>query len=324
MKKTEEKERQRKRLEDLRFRQHKRAITKRPQQQPTIKTAFKTSEGKTRKKFDFSHMKAAKYADIRKYIAVPGTKEANMTADELRNELNSEASALAKPQVRSSTLLANMSLVKKFDSLMEELGEENIPTPHRALMFMGWLKRQKYSISYISKGLTCLKYHPKLQEEYHDIATHPDVRNALANLRKNVLHTEDNRIPLTKEAVLHFEKIMDKDFSANAALTMKMGIWLGVTCMLRLGELVHCRRTQDDGDVHTIPFEQVDFDSWLLSPTVLSHSLGTTVLLVAQRQLLVLVARRQLFVLIAQRQLFVLVARRQLFVLVARRQLFFR
>ena len=153
-----------------------------------------------------------------------------------------------------------MSLVKKFNSLMEVLSEENIPNPHHALMFLGWLKRKNYSVSYISKGLTCLKYHPKLQEEYNDITTHPDVRNALANLRKNTLQTEDSRVPLMQTAIEQFEKIVDNDFTENMALMVKVAVWLGWTCMLRLGELVCCPRAYDKGATHTINFDQLNFD----------------------------------------------------------------
>ena len=114
---------------------------------------------------------------------------------------------LTKPMVCKSTLIMNMGLVKKFDSLMDELREDKVPTPHHALMSMGWSKRKKCSVSYISKGLTCLKYHPNLQEEYNYIATHPDIRNALANL----LQTEDNRIPLMENAVTHQRATGKKD-----------------------------------------------------------------------------------------------------------------
>ena len=134
-------------------------------------------------------------------------------------------------------------------------------------MFLGYLKQEKYSISYISKGLTCLKYHPNLDVEYLNIAMHPDVRNALANLRKSMLQTEDNRIPLTTKVEEEFEKIMDKDFTPNTALTMKTGIWLGLTCMLRLGELVYCTHTYDVEAVHAIPFDHIEFDETAITLT---------------------------------------------------------
>ena len=227
-----------KEYEQLVFRQRKRMSNKKPKITGSKNIDHLHRHQQPKKKFDFSHMKASKYADIRKFITVPKSKESKLTPEELRKELSSEASKLAKPTVRKSTLAANMTLVRKFDNLMDELGEERKPTPHRALMFLGYLKRQRYSVTYISKGLTCLKYHPNLDDEFQDIATHPDVRNALVNLRKNVLHTEDSRIPLTVKAVEEFESIMDRDFSPNTALTMKMGIWLGLTCMLRL-ELIN-------------------------------------------------------------------------------------
>ena len=206
------------------------ASKKKPKVIGAKKPMYKSPLG-SKKKFNFSHMRASKCADIRKFIAVPNTKAAKMTAEELRKELQSEATELAKPMVCKSMFLTNM-LVKKFNELMEELGEEKVPNPHRALMFLGYLKRQNYSVSYISKGLTCLKYHPNLEAEYNDVVTHPDVRNALANLRKNILQVKDSRIPLTINAVTNFEQIMDKDSSENAKLIMKTGMWLGLTCML--------------------------------------------------------------------------------------------
>ena len=161
---------------------------------------------KPKKKFNFVHMRASKCVDIRHFITLPGTKEAKLPAKELRKNCMQTPLNSLKPMVQQSTIQANLSLVKKFNSLMEELGEENIPNPHHTLMFLGSLKRKNYSVSYISKGLTCLKYHPKLQEEYNDIAMHPDIRNALANLRKNTLQTEDNRVPLMQTAIEQLEK----------------------------------------------------------------------------------------------------------------------
>ena len=266
---SDKKDKQQTLLQQIEFRQHLRATKKKPAILGARKRHFKSLNKKTleqkeeaskRKKFDFAHMRASRCADIRRFITVPGTKESKLTAEELRNELKADASELAKPMVRQSTIQSNMTLVKKFDNLMKELGEENSPTPHRALMFLGWLKRQNYSVSYISKGLTCLKYHPKLQEENGEIATHPDIRNALANLRKNTMQTEDNRVPLTQAAIEQFEKIADNDFSEKAALTVKTGIWLGWTCMLHLGEIVFCPRAYDESATHTINFDQIDFD----------------------------------------------------------------
>ena len=265
------KEKQKTLLQQLQFRQHLQATKKKPAILGAKKRHFKAqseststekcqAKAKAKKKFDFVHMRASKCADIRRFITVPGTKEAKLTAEELCKKLNADASELNKPMVWQSTIQANMSLVKKFDSLMEELGEENIPTLHRALMFLGLLKRKNYSVSYISKGLTCLKYHPKLQEEYNDIATHPNVRNALENLRKSTLQTEDNRVPLTQTAIEQFEQIVDNDFSEKVALMVKVALWLGWTCMLQLGELVFCPRAYDESATHTINFNQLDFD----------------------------------------------------------------
>ena len=62
MEKSEGKETQRHRLEDLHIRQH-------------MKPSYKPSTPVAKKKFDFAHMRVSKYADIRKYIAVPGTKD---------------------------------------------------------------------------------------------------------------------------------------------------------------------------------------------------------------------------------------------------------
>ena len=65
---------------------------------------------------------------------------------------------------------------------MEELGEDDVPNSHIALLFLSHLKRKGYSVSYLSKGMTCLKYHPKLQSEYQDIASSPEICKTLANL----------------------------------------------------------------------------------------------------------------------------------------------
>ena len=138
MKKSKGKEIQRKWLEDLQFRQHMGASKKKPKVIGAKKPMYKSPLG-SKKKFNFSHMRASKCADTRRYIAVPNTKEAKMTAEELRKELLSEATELAKPMVCKSMFLTNI-LVKKFNELIEELREEKVPNPHRALMFLGYLK----------------------------------------------------------------------------------------------------------------------------------------------------------------------------------------
>ena len=212
----------------------------------------------TRKKFDFTHMRASREIELRKYIAIPKSNEAKMSRKELREHLKKGAKELSKPALRKSTVSNNMILVRKFNELMDKLGEERAPTPHRALMFFTHLRNSGYSVSYISKSLTSLKYHPNLEEDYEDIATHPDVRIALANLRRNTLQSEDSRVPLTLQCMQQFEELIDK-FTPKAALTMKTALWLGLTCMLRLGEL--CTTTNGESvDVHTLSFGNMIYD----------------------------------------------------------------
>ena len=211
-----------------------------------------------RKKFDFAHMRASRAVELRKYIAIPKSKEAKMSHKELREHLKKGAQELSKPALRKSTVSNNMILIKKFNELMDKLGEERAPTPHRALMFFTHLRNSGYSVSYISKSLTCLKYHPNLKEDYEDIATHPDVRVALANLRRNTLQSEDSRVPMTLNCMQQFEELIDH-FTPKAALTMKTALWLGITCMLRLGEL--CTTTNvETVDVHTLSFGNMIYD----------------------------------------------------------------
>ena len=174
--------------------------------------------------------------ELRKYIAIPKSKEAEMSHKELCEHLKKGAKELSKQALRKSTVSNNMNLIKKFNELMDKLGKKRAPTPHRALMFFTHLRNSGYSVSYISKSLTCLKNHPNLEEDYEDIATHPDVRVALANLRRNTLQSEDSRVPLTLNCMQQFEELIDQ-FTPKAALTMKTALWLGVTCMLRLGKL---------------------------------------------------------------------------------------
>ena len=219
-----------------------------------------------RKKFDFSHMRAERAVDIRKYIALPKPGQAKLPKDKLKEILCEEAEKLAVRILRKSTEATNRSMIKCFDELMQSLGEDNEPNPHRALLFLSHMKREGYSTRYISKGVTCLRYHPKLTENYCDISRHPDVRNALANLHKTLLQLEDTRIPLTKSMLEEFEKIVDRDFSRKSALTLKTGLWLGFTCMLRVGELVTSTAV-DKEFAHTIPFKLLSFDKKAITIT---------------------------------------------------------
>ena len=205
-----------------------------------------------RKKFNFAHMHTSRAVELRRYIAIPKSKEAEMSHKELREHLKKGATELSKPALRKSTVSSNMILIKKFNELMDKLGEKRAPMPHRTLMFFTHLRNAGYSVSYISKSLTCLKYHPNLEEDYEDIATHPDMRVALANLRRNTLQSEDSRVPLTLNCMQQFEELIDQ-FTPKAALTMKTALWLGLTCMLRFGDL--CTTTNVESvDVNTLSF----------------------------------------------------------------------
>ena len=117
-------------IQDLVCQQRIRVNKKKPKLIGSKKPVYTPTDQTAKKKFDFGHMRVSKYADIRKYIAVPKLKESNLTAEEMHKELDSEISELAKPTVCKSTLVANMTLVKKFDKLMDDLGEEKKPTPH--------------------------------------------------------------------------------------------------------------------------------------------------------------------------------------------------
>ena len=212
-----------------------------------------------RKKFDVLHMKASKLVNSRKYIMEPKPGEVKPAPKDLKKLLQDEAEKLSVPMLQKSTVTCHTSLIKRYDTLMESLGEDKEPTPHRAILFFSWMKCEGYSVRYICKGLMCLKYHPQLSSNYFNISRHPDMRNALSNLRKMMLQPKDSRIPLTKEIAMEFEKIADKDFSKNAALAMKTGIWLGLTCMLRIRELVTSSMVDDEFS-HTVPYDLMLFD----------------------------------------------------------------
>ena len=58
-----------------------------------------TTSPRGRKKYDFSHLQATKHIDIRKYIAIPKSKEAKLSKDELKKQLEEEAVRLSIPMV---------------------------------------------------------------------------------------------------------------------------------------------------------------------------------------------------------------------------------
>ena len=78
--------------ENIISRQRKRISNKKPKITGSKNIDYLHTRQQPKKKFDFSHMKASKYADIRKFITVPKSKESKLTPEELHKELNSEAS----------------------------------------------------------------------------------------------------------------------------------------------------------------------------------------------------------------------------------------
>ena len=115
---SEGKEKQKSLLEQLQFRQHLCAMKKKPAILGAKKRHFKPQresatkdkhqpKDKSKKKFNFEHMRASKCADIRHFITLPGTKEAKLSAKELRKNcmqtpLNSLNPWFGKAQFRQT------------------------------------------------------------------------------------------------------------------------------------------------------------------------------------------------------------------------------
>ena len=135
---------------------------------------------------------------------------------------------------------------KYFDELMEKLETLNVPTVEMALQLVADMHMQEYSARYIGCAVSALKSHPQIQMNLDDLTFHPDIKAALSNIRKERPIKEDTRIPITPDLIREFSSIADHDFSPIMAITMKAVLWLGLTCMLRQGEI--CNNMREDSN----------------------------------------------------------------------------
>ena len=136
---------------------------------------------------------------------------------------------------------------KYFDELMEKLETPNIPTVEMALQLVADMHIQEYLARYIGCVVSVLKSHPQIEMNPDDLTFHPDIKAALSNIRKERPIKEDTRIPITANLIRKFSSIADRDFSPIMAITMKAILWLGLTCMLRQGQI--CNNTREDSNI---------------------------------------------------------------------------
>ena len=189
-------------------------------------------------KWDFSHLKTNKYMlDKPTAPSIASSKQGKKPT--YKNKILNDVENLTKPPLCPSTIRNHKMHHILFNNAMKELDEEEVPTVHRAVMLITHMFKKKYSVHYIGTVVSSLKYHPDLKDDLHRFTHHPDIRNALANLKKECFQKEDNRIPITHALITELSKIADRDFTPKTALCIKAAMWVSFTAMLRAAEGIY-------------------------------------------------------------------------------------
>ena len=154
---------------------------------------------------------------------------------------------LKRPPISKITVQQHCVHHRYFNELMTRLNKPLIPTVESALELIANMDMQQYSARYIGRAVLALKSHPDLKMDPDDLTFNPDIKAMLQNAKKECLIKEDTKIPITPALVREFLSLADRDFSGVMAITMKALLWVGLTCMLRQGEI--CTNTQEDSTI---------------------------------------------------------------------------
>ena len=194
------------------------------------KYATQSSEQWECSKWDYSHLIKNKYRG--KFGPRPPKSAKTRSSEKLREILQKDTERLGAPSLKESTKKQMRSHHRFFDTCMADLGEDNIPTPETCLLAIAQMARMEYSVQHIMAFVTALKRHPNMTMNPDQFSSNVQLRNALANIRKEKMDNKDCRVPMSIAMAKEFCSILDRDFSVKTALSCKAAIWLSYTGML--------------------------------------------------------------------------------------------